>query len=72
MSDLEETAREFWRASRMVHRSKPGSITRQVALGRLFDSVAQTKTISLSNRFNLLLAEHAGELGLMHQPQSAS
>jgi hypothetical protein len=72
MSNLEETAREFWRASKMVHLSKPGSITRQVALGRLFDSVSMTKTASISNRFNLLLAEHAGELGSTHQPRAAS
>lgn len=72
MSTLEETAREFWRASKMVHLSKPGSISRQVALGRLFDGLGLAGTPNLSNRFNLLLAEHAGELGLIHQPQSAS
>lgn len=72
MSNLEETAREFWRASSLVHRSKPGSITRRVALGRLIDGLGQARTPRISNRFTLLLAEHAGELGLTHQPQSAS
>jgi hypothetical protein len=72
MSDLEATAREFWCASSLVHHSKPGSITRQVALGRLIDGLGLARTPRISNRFNLLLAEHAGELGLTHQPRSAS
>lgn len=72
MSNYEEDAREFWCASSLVRRSKPDSITRRVAIGRLLDSQDTVTAVKIVNRFSMLLAEHLSEALVARFPQSAS